>query len=102
MTIGAIKYLYKYIYKGHDCADVCIREQWHRDEIDHYLSKRYVLAMEATWNNFLFPLQHMSHSAERLPVHEFGLEDVVFEEGCEEEALENASRGTSSLKRSFF
>ena len=26
MTIAAVKYLYKYIYKGHACADVCIRE----------------------------------------------------------------------------
>ena len=101
LTIAAVKYLYKYIYKGHDCADVRIREQWHHDEIDHYLSTRYVSAMEATWNIFAFPVQHMSHSVERLPVHEFGLQNVVFEEGREEEALENARRGNSKLEAFF-
>ena len=101
MTIGAAKYLYKYIYKGHDCADVCIREQWHHDEIVHCLSTRYVSAMEATWNIFVFPVQHMSHSVEMLQVHEFGLQNVVFEECCEEETLENARRGNSKLEVFF-
>ena len=51
-AIAAVKY--KDIYKGHDCADVRIREQWHHDEIDHYLSTRYVSTMEAPWNIFAF------------------------------------------------
>ena len=101
MTVAAVKYLYKYIYKGHGCADVCIREQWHHDQIDHYLRTRYVSAMEATWNIFAFPVQQMSHSAGRLPVHEFGLQNMVFKEGREEEALENARRGNSKLGAFF-
>ena len=62
MTIVAVKNLYKYIYKGQDCADVHIREQWHHDEIDHYHSTRYVSAMEAAWNIFAFPVQHVTFS----------------------------------------
>ena len=57
--------------------------------------------MEATWNIFAFPVQQMSHSAGRLPIHEFGLQNMVFEEGREEEALENARRGNSKLEVFF-
>lgn len=76
LTFAAVKYLHKYIYKGHDCADVWVRGQWDHNEIDHYLSTRFVLAMEAAWNIFAFPWQHMYHSVERLLVHEFGLQNV--------------------------
>ena len=62
---------------------------------------KYVSAMEATWNIFVFPVQHLSHSVEMLQVHEFGLQNVVFEEGCEEETLENARRGNSKLEVFF-
>ena len=58
--------------------------------------------MEATWNIFVFPVQHMSHSVERLPVHQSGLQNVVFEEGHEEEVLGNASRGNPKLEAFFF
>ena len=68
--------------------------------MEYYPSTRYVSAMEATWNIFPFPVQHMSHSVERL-VHEFGLKNVVFEKGREEEALENARRGNSKLEAFF-
>ena len=84
MTILAVQYLYKYICKGHDCAYVCIRGQWHHNEIDHYLSTRYVSTMEAAWNIFAFPVQHTSYSVDRLPVHEFGLQNVVFDKSREE------------------
>ncbi|XP_065664483.1 uncharacterized protein LOC136086136 [Hydra vulgaris] len=32
MSVKAVKYLYKYIYKGHDCANVLINEQVHLPE----------------------------------------------------------------------
>ena len=50
----------------------------------------------------MFPVQHMSHSVERLPVHQSGLQNVVFEEGHEEEVLGNASRGNPKLEAFFF
>ena len=42
MSIASVKYLYKYIYKGHDRADVLIHEVWHYLEILHYTNTRYV------------------------------------------------------------
>ena len=44
----------------------------------------------------------MSHSVERLPVHQSGLQNVVFEEGHEEEVLGNASRRNPKLEAFFF
>ena len=64
-SIKAVKYLYKYIYKGPDQAtssfqaDVCqvrvaINEQ--TDKIKHYEQCRYTGASEATGRIFAFPL----------------------------------------------
>ena len=43
----------------------------------------------------MFPSKHISHSAERLPVHKLGLQNIAFEDGHEDEALENARIGQS-------
>ena len=57
--------------------------------------------MEAPWKIFAFPVQYMSHSVERFPVHESGLQNVLSEEGHEEEVLENARREKSKLEAFF-
>ena len=66
-SIKAIKYLYKYVYKGSDKAtvtmeanqqdrvDVVIRDN--QDEPQVYESKRYIGASEACWRIFNFSLQ---------------------------------------------
>ncbi len=64
----SVKYLYKYIYKGHDCANVEIKVNKDKhnqskttqtivfDEITKYVSGRYVSAPEASWRIFKFDL----------------------------------------------
>ncbi|XP_065642306.1 uncharacterized protein LOC136073936 [Hydra vulgaris] len=49
MSIKSVKYLYKYVYKGHDCANVVINESVDHDEINTYLDCRFVSAPEALW-----------------------------------------------------
>ena len=44
VSIAAVKYVYKYIYKGNDRADVLIHEVWYQDEIKSYINARYVFA----------------------------------------------------------
>ncbi|XP_065642529.1 uncharacterized protein LOC136074152 [Hydra vulgaris] len=52
MSVKAVKYLYKYIYKGHDCANVLINVQVNHNEVNTFLDCRYVCAPEALWQIF--------------------------------------------------
>ena len=82
-TIRAVKYLYKYTYKGHDRATV----EFEHNEIKEYLDARYVGPPEAAWRIFVFPMHDKFHTIERLAVHLKVGETVFFEDGHEEEAL---------------
>ncbi len=59
-SITSVKYIFKYVYKGHDCANIQLRtgeqegEAIHWDEIRSYVDTRYVSAPEACWRIFKF------------------------------------------------
>jgi hypothetical protein len=57
-SITAVKYLYKYIYKGHNRASVSVESEGPRiiDEVREYLDVRYVSAPKACWRIFEFSL----------------------------------------------
>jgi hypothetical protein len=49
-SIRAVKYIHKYIYKGHDCT---IMQFGHEpNEVEQYLDARYVNALEVAWHLF--------------------------------------------------
>jgi Helitron helicase-like domain at N-terminus/PIF1-like helicase len=81
--ILAVKYLYKYIYKGHDRSCISIqRDDDSRssvDEIQDYLDARYVSACEACWRIFDFPLHHHHPSVQRLQLHLPDMQTIVFD-----------------------
>ncbi|KAF0706718.1 hypothetical protein AaE_013980 [Aphanomyces astaci] len=58
-TIASVKYMYKYVYKGGDKADVAVTCG---DEVTNYSSMRYVSYTEACWHNLGFQCQWSSHS----------------------------------------
>jgi len=98
-NLNAVKYLYKYVYKGKhhwlssiSTTHVCrlgydktemtltyIRrnalgheidtDQYEYDEITRFLDFRYLGPCEAAWRIFEFPMQGRSHHVERLPIH---------------------------------
>ena len=61
---SVVKYLYKYVHQGHDCATIVIegntrhhyseQPQQHREmnEIQEYLDCRYVSIVESCWQIF--------------------------------------------------
>ena len=68
--IHAVKYLYKYVYKGHDRAAISIEPNNNNiDEIREYLDARYVAACEASWRIFEFSLHRHYPSVQRLQLH---------------------------------
>ena len=71
-TITAVKYLFKYVYKGHDRASICIVNHEGSDEIDEiseYLDSRYVSAAESCWRIFSFRMHGHCPAVTRLQLH---------------------------------
>jgi hypothetical protein len=86
LSIFAVKYLYKYVYKGPDHATAIVERrvdmpnqennaqavvangEWqNRDEIKAYLEGRYVSTFEASWRLFSFRMHDMTPLSHALP-----------------------------------
>ena len=80
-SVKSMKYLFKYVYKGHDCANLVIQENaLIHDEIKTFMDSRYVSAPEAAWRLFGFNMHENSHIIIRLPVHLSNEQHVYFNE----------------------
>ncbi|GER39179.1 DNA helicase homolog [Striga asiatica] len=70
--ITVVKYLYKYIYKGHDRVAVGISHDNNDksvDEIKQFQDARWVSAQEAAWRIFEFNLNEICPAVINLPLH---------------------------------
>lgn len=76
-SLQAVKYLYKYVYKGHDCATIQLSSN-RFDEISNYVSARFISASEAAWRVFSFKLHLERPNIYRLPVHLENHQQVIF------------------------
>ena len=104
-SLHAVKYIYKYIYKGFDCADMVIttgqNQQLQYNEVSNYIDARYVSAPEAMWRLLEHKMHDRSHAVMRLPVHLPNQQRIFFQAGHEQEALNAASTGTTKLEAWF-
>ncbi|KAL6645873.1 hypothetical protein ACP70R_017481 [Stipagrostis hirtigluma subsp. patula] len=76
-SIKAVKYLFKYIYKGHDRASICIDEvdsNGDIDEIKQYRDSR----SEALWRIYGFDLSEIYPSVRQLQLHLPNMHMVTF------------------------
>ncbi len=64
VSFASLKYITKYIHKGHDRATM----ELSRDEIKRFVDARYVSAMESAWRIFHFPMHELSPNIVRLQV----------------------------------
>jgi len=71
-TIKAVKYLYKHVYKGHDCVSFSVarnHDNENNDEIQNYQSARWISPLEDAWRIFGFDLYDMHPPVQPLLVH---------------------------------
>ena len=100
-SINSYKYIYKYIFKMPEEAIVEFhapeepsQPQLNLDEIAQYERSRFVTSSEAAWRLFSYPLHDQSHTVQRLAVHEPQEEDVIFQPGEEQLAMEQHGKTT--------
>ena len=98
-SITAIKYLFKYIYKGHDRVTVEVRNN---DEIGLYLDARYISASEASWRIFHYRLHNEKPDVIQLCVHLPGQYRVLFRDDERlEDVIERSNIEKSTLTAWF-
>jgi hypothetical protein len=102
-SIKSVKYLFKYVYKGHDCANIRVSEinELTHDEVHTYIDTRYVSPPEAFWRLSEYRLHEQSHSIYRLAIHMPNQQPVYFTEGNHQAAAENATTKETMLTAYF-
>ena len=102
-SIKSVKYLFKYVYKGHDCANIRVTEvnQLTHDEVHTYIDTRYVSPPEAFWRLSEYRLHEQSHSIYRLAIHLPNQQPVYFTEGNHQAAAEEAGTKDTMLTAYF-
>ena len=104
-TIKAVKYLYKYVYKGHDriCFTVATENgSDHLDEIDMFQSARWISPPEAMWRIYGFILSDMHPSVIPLQLHLQDSQLVTFRETDDLSSVVNDESNTKSMLTEFF
>jgi len=100
-SVRSIKYIHKYVYKGHDCCNIEVVAAddgtLHHDEINVFLNARYVGPSEAAWRMFAYSMHDQSHTVVRLPVHLPNSQNVYFKNDAPEDALIQAELRSTQL-----
>jgi Cdc6-like AAA superfamily ATPase len=86
-----IKYLFKYITKGVDKARVAlVSEELRNNEIETYVTKRYVGSCDAAWRVFEFDIVGRTPTVYQLPVHLSNQQAVFFHSNNADHAAERS------------
>ncbi|ONM53820.1 hypothetical protein ZEAMMB73_Zm00001d019863 [Zea mays] len=105
-SIKAVKYLFKYIYKGHDRASVVMRdaskENGDVDEIQQYRDARWVTSPEALWRIYGFELSQNSPSVMQLQLHLPNMHMVTFHKRQMVERVVNRPGADRSMITAYF
>lgn len=99
-TIEAVKYLYKYVFKGNpQAAFTLVQDGEVRDEIADYLKGRYICPAEACFRIFGGSITENIPPVTRLTIHEEGRRTVILDESSTVDTVRN---GKPSKLEAFF
>ncbi|PWZ16906.1 Thymidylate kinase [Zea mays] len=105
-SIKAVKYLFKYIYKGHDRASIVMRDASKADddvdEIKQYRDARWVTPPEALWRIYGFELSQISPPVMQLQLHLPNMHMVSFHERQMVERVVNRPGVDRSMLTAYF
>jgi hypothetical protein len=97
----AVRYLYKYIYKESDCANVQLRHIQSGDEVSMYEDMHYFGASESMWRLLELKLFFSRPNMERLPVHLDDEVNVLSRQGNECRVSEHVLSSPSHILPTF-
>ncbi|XP_073513989.1 uncharacterized protein [Phyllobates terribilis] len=101
-SIQSVKYLFKYVYKGHDKANIEIAQRdIKHDETSQFVDSRYVSAPEAEWRIFGCPMHKQSHAIIRLAVHLPNSQPLYFHEDDPIDNIQQKIHNNSTLMAYF-
>ncbi|XP_027124045.1 uncharacterized protein LOC113756002 [Coffea eugenioides] len=104
-TVKLVKYLYKYVYKGHDRVSFRINSGGaaeNVDEINDFQSGRWVAAAEAFWCIYRFSLNEMTPSVYAVQVHLPGHQMISFHMHSDLADLLNRADFSKTMLTQFF
>ncbi|XP_020194578.1 uncharacterized protein [Aegilops tauschii subsp. strangulata] len=105
VAIKVVKYLYKYVYKGHDRASFSIDQpdaDGNIDEIKRYVDARWVTPPEVMWRIFGFPLCANSPSVLQFPLPLPNMHMVAFNEQVDLTNVVASENASKSMLTEYF
>ena len=104
--VKSVKYLYKYVYKGYDAANITVEDPnnerlINHDEVRSFIKTRYVSPVEARYRILSKSLQCKSHSIIRLAVHVPQQQSIIINDIDDYVAVEAALNRSSTLLAYF-
>ncbi|KAL4582397.1 hypothetical protein LXL04_006945 [Taraxacum kok-saghyz] len=104
-SITSVKYIFKYIYKGHDKQVIPVDQDAQRvelNEIKSFQDARYVSPPEAIWRIFSFPLAKIYPNVVTLQVHLPNQQMVRFSTNEAIDTVVERERNKRSMLTEFF
>ena len=106
-SVSSVKYIYKYVFKGHDRAEVLVQEATadgaptaFRNEVKEYQDGRYFCSPEAAWRLYGFDLHGRDPPVQRLSIHLPDCQPVTVEEQAD--LAEAEERGAKTTLTQWF
>ena len=98
--VSAVKYLYKYVYKGHDKIVLDVGENF--DEVNRFRDLRWVAAPEACWRIFSFKLSATYPSVNRLDIHLPNQQNITFSQNENLEDVVERGANAETMLTAYF